>query len=292
VPFNTFVERLHTIINSVAETARELSERTQTVSTLSNDNETAIKDQQAEIEQIVVAIKQMASVVEGVTESVTETADKSAQADQTARSGREVVNQTTQQIEQLARDIESASETIHQLQGQTESIGSVLDVIRGVAEQTNLLALNAAIEAARAGEQGRGFAVVADEVRTLASRTQSSTTEIQEMIERLQEGAKIAVTKMTEGTRQAGASVEKAGEASKSLEEITGLVTVISDHTNQVATASEEQSQSTRQIADIIDNVSQVATKTAESSSEINTHTSSLADKAEHLTDLVKRFQL
>jgi len=290
--FNTFVERLHAIIQSVAETARELSEKTQTVSTLSNDNEVAIKDQQTEIEQIVVAIREMASVVEGVTESVTETADKSAQADQTARSGREVVNQTGHQIEQLAKDIESASETIHQLQGQTESIGTVLDVIRGVAEQTNLLALNAAIEAARAGEQGRGFAVVADEVRTLASRTQSSTTEIQEMIERLQEGAKIAVTKMAEGTRQAGASVEKAGEASKSLEEITALVTVISDHTNQVAAASEQQSQSTHQIAGIINNVSQVAEETAESSSEINRHTSGLAERAEHLAGLVKRFQL
>ena len=290
--FNTFVERLHAIIQSVSDTAREVSDKTQTVSSLSNDNEVAIKDQQAEIEQIVVAIQQMASVVEGVTESVTETADKSAQADQTARSGREVVNQTSQQIEHLAADIESASQTIHQLQSQTESIGTVLDVIRGVAEQTNLLALNAAIEAARAGEQGRGFAVVADEVRTLASRTQSSTTEIQEMIERLQEGAKIAVTKMAEGTRQAGASVEKAGEASKSLEEITALVTVISDHTNQVAAASEEQSQSTHQIADIINNVSQVAEATAESSSEINHHTSGLAERAGHLTSLVKRFQL
>lgn len=290
--FNTFVERLHSIISSVADTAQEVSENAHMVSQLSNENESAIKDQQAEIEQVVVAIKQMANVVQDVTESVSETAEKAHQADQSATNGKAVVNETTHQIENLASEIRRAAEVIDRLNKETVSIGSVLDVIRGVAEQTNLLALNAAIEAARAGEQGRGFAVVADEVRTLASRTQSSTTEIQEMIERLQVGAKEAVDMMAEGTSQAEASVQKAGEATHSLVDITELVSVIRDRTNQVAVASEEQSSATQQIEGNIDSISQVALSTAESSSRINSNTSSLAERAEQLTSLVNRFKL
>lgn len=290
--FNTFVERLHSIISSVADTSQEVSENAHMVSQLSNENENAIRNQQAEIEQVVVAVKQMANVVQDVTESVTETAEKASQADEAATSGKQVVNATTRQIENLAAEIRRASEVIARLNKETDSIGSVLDVIRGVAEQTNLLALNAAIEAARAGEQGRGFAVVADEVRTLASRTQSSTTEIQEMIERLQVGAKEAVNMMAEGTTQAEASVAKAGEATNSLEAITSLVSVIRDRTNQVAVASEEQSSATQQIEGNIDSISQVAISTAESSSRINSNTSSLAEMAEKLTSLVGRFKL
>ncbi|MGD8175201.1 methyl-accepting chemotaxis protein [Marinimicrobium sp. ARAG 43.8] len=290
--FNTFVERLHSIISSVATTSQEVSENAHMVSQLSNENERAIKNQQSEIEQVVVAIKQMANVVQDVTESVSETAEKALQADQSASSGKNVVNATTHQIENLAAEIRRASDVIDRLNKETVSIGSVLDVIRGVAEQTNLLALNAAIEAARAGEQGRGFAVVADEVRTLASRTQSSTTEIQEMIERLQVGAKEAVEMMAEGTTQAEASVTKAGEATSSLEDITELVSVIRDRTNQVAVASEEQSSATQQIEGNIDSISQVAVSTAESSSRINSNTSSLAEMAEKLTSLVGRFKL
>lgn len=290
--FNTFVERLHSIISSVADTAQEVSENATMVSQLSNENERAIKTQQSEIEQVVVAVKQMASVVQDVTYSVTETAEKSSQADESASSGKAVVISTTRQIENLAEQLKTAAEVIDRLRNETVSIGSVLDVIRGVAEQTNLLALNAAIEAARAGEQGRGFAVVADEVRTLASRTQSSTTEIQEMIERLQIGSKEAVEMMAAGTTLANSSVEQAGEATRSLEDITGIVSVIRDRTNQVAAAAEEQSAATKQIESNIESISSAAENSAETSSRINSNITSLADTAASLTDLVRRFKL
>ncbi len=290
--FNTFVERLHSIISSVADTAQEVNENATMVSQLSSENERAIKTQQSEIEQIVVAVKQMATVVQDVTISVSETAERASQADKSASSGKTIVINTTKQIEALAGEIRTASEVIDRLRNETVSIGSVLDVIRGIAEQTNLLALNAAIEAARAGEQGRGFAVVADEVRTLASRTQSSTTEIQDMIERLQVGSKEAVEMMAAGTAQASTSVEQAGEATRSLEDITGLVSVIRDRTNQVAAASEQQSAATKQIESNIDRISGAAENSAETSSRINSNITSLADTASSLSELVGRFKL
>ncbi|ARU27860.1 methyl-accepting chemotaxis protein [Cellvibrio sp. PSBB006] len=290
--FNTFVERLHTIIASVSETAQEVSGNAAVLSSLSRENEREIKTQQSEIQQIVVAVKEMASVVQNVTVSVTETADKSMQADGAASSGKTIVTNTMGQIKNLSEEIKTAAEVIDRLRKETVSIGSVLDVIRGVAEQTNLLALNAAIEAARAGEQGRGFAVVADEVRTLASRTQSSTTEIREMIERLQSGSHEAVEMMSAGTAQANSSVQQASEASSSLEHITEIVSVIRDRTNQIAAASEQQSAATRQIEHNIDRISSVATNTAESSVRITSNTEHLADMAARMAELVGRFKI
>ncbi len=290
--FNTFIQRLHSIIESVAETAQEVSSNADMLSLLSRENEGAIKTQQSDIHQIVEAMREMTSVVEDVSYSVTETAAKALEADSSANSGKATVTKTTSQIESLSHEIETASEVIDRLRTETVSIGSVLDVIRSIAEQTNLLALNAAIEAARAGEQGRGFAVVADEVRTLASRTQSSTTEIQQMIERLQIGSKEAVEMMTAGTAQASATVLQAGEATASLEDITSIVSVIRDRTNQIAAASEQQSAATKQIESSIGSISSVATSTAESSSRITANTGSLSDAAERMTALVGRFKL
>jgi methyl-accepting chemotaxis protein len=290
--FNTFVERLHSIISHVAETAQQVSGNADMLSQLSKESERSVHSQQSEIHEILAAIKEMTGVVEDVTYSVTETAAKASEADESAASGRTIVAKTTRQIDSLSKEIATASEVIDRLRNETVSIGSVLDVIRSIAEQTNLLALNAAIEAARAGEQGRGFAVVADEVRTLASRTQSSTTEIQEMIERLQIGSKEAVDMMAAGTAQASETLAYASEATDSLEDITGIVGVIRDRTNQIAAASEQQSATTKQISSNIDSISSAAVNTAESSSRITANAASLADVAERMTELVGRFKL
>lgn len=290
--FNQFVERLQSIIASVARTAQEVSDSAVNLSQMSRDNEREIRTQQTEIEHIVGAVKEMAGVVQDVTVSVTETADKSSQADGAAASGKNLVVNTMGQITHLSGDIKTAADVIDRLRKETVSIGSVLDVIRGIAEQTNLLALNAAIEAARAGEQGRGFAVVADEVRTLASKTQSSTTEIREMIERLQSGSHEAVEMMAAGTNQANTAVAQANDASHALERITEIVSVIRDRTNQIAAASEQQSAATRQIENNIDRISSVATHTAESSSRITTNTGNLAEMAARMAELVGRFRV
>ena len=290
--FNTFIERVHEIISDFSVTATELNGNATRLSDTAKETERGVVSQQAEIQQVVTAVREMAAVVEDVAHNVTQTADNAEQADTEAGEGNRVVTATMGQIESLSRDINAASEVIDKLQQETDNIGSVLDVIRGIAEQTNLLALNAAIEAARAGEQGRGFAVVADEVRTLASRTQTSTQEIQEMIERLQGGAREAVQMMEKGTAQAGESVTQAEAASRSLDAITEGVSSIKDKTNQMASASEEQSAATREIESNMNNIADAARQTSEGSVEIASSTAALAQMAAKMESIVKQFRL
>ncbi len=290
--FNTFIERVHSIIGEFSATATELNASTEKLSHTAKETEQGVISQQSEIQQVVTAVREMAAVVDDVANNVTQTADNAEEADREANSGKGVVTRTMSQIENLAADINAAADVIDKLRQETDSIGSVLDVIRGIAEQTNLLALNAAIEAARAGEQGRGFAVVADEVRTLASRTQTSTQEIQEMIERLQAGAREAVQMMEKGTSQAEESVKQAEEASRSLEAITGGVSSIKDKTNQIASASEEQSAATREMERNMDNIAGVARQTAEGSVEIASSTVELVNMAASMAKIVRQFKL
>ena len=192
--------------------------------------------------------KEVVETVSHLTAAVHEASQNAATAAQAARdasseadSGQGVVNSVTSSIHSLADEVERAASAIQKLEADSESIGAILEVIRGIADQTNLLALNAAIEAARAGEQGRGFAVVADEVRTLAQRTQEATEEINDMIARLQEGSSNAVKVMAEGRRQAELSVEQASKAGESLTAITGAISSISAMNEQIAAAVEQQ---------------------------------------------------
>ncbi len=289
--FNRFVGTIRDIVSQVAGSTAQLAAAAEQMSRISANANSGVQRQQQETEQVAAAMNQMAATAQEMAQNAGLAADSATRADTQAAGGRQVVAQTVDSIDNLARAVEQAAEVIHQLEDDSDSIGSVVDVIRGIAEQTNLLALNAAIEAARAGEQGRGFAVVADEVRTLASRTQQSTAEIKAIIETLQKGASDAVAMMTKGRVQANASVEQAARAGAALEEIAGSVDNITDMNRHIADAAAQQEQVAEEINRNIANITQVAEQTAEGTQQLAASSTQLAQLAEQLQGLVGRFK-
>ena len=195
-------------------------------------------------------------------------------------------------IEQLASEVDEASRVINKLHQDSASIGGILDVIRGIAEQTNLLALNAAIEAARAGEQGRGFAVVADEVRSLASKTQESTQEIQSMIESLQAGAEEAVNAMSKGKHQAVSCVEQSDLANEALNSITLAVSQAHDVSEEISNAANEQQQVAQEISERLESIVAIAEQTAEGANQTSISSAEVAKLAEELRQSVEQFKV
>lgn len=290
--FNQFVEKVHGITCQYGDSTEDLTKAAQVLAQTTEKTSTGVIKQQQEIDQIAIAINQVTCTVQEVAQNVSMAAKDAEKADWQATQGKNIVGDTMLAIEGLASEIESASEVTGNVQKESDNIGAVLEVIGSITEQTNLLALNAAIEAARAGEQGRGFAVVADEVRTLASRTQSSTQEIREMIERLQSGAKQAVTMMESGRSRASQTVDHAVKAGESLEAITSAVSVIKDMTQQIASASEQQSTVTEEINQRIMNISQVANQTSEESRQIRKGSEDLATLATGLRNIISKFKL
>ena len=285
-------EKLHAMIFSMNESSSELAASAEELATVSEENTRGVHTQQSEIHQAATAMNQMAATVQEVAKNAASAAASANDADQEALNGQSVVNENITSIKHLAEQVDSAANIIEQVGTDSDNIGSVLDVIKGVAEQTNLLALNAAIEAARAGEQGRGFAVVADEVRTLAQRTQESTQEIESMITRLQESASQAVESMSAGREQAQVSVEKASTAGSSLRTITQSVATISDMNTQIASAAEEQSSVAEEINKNINNVSHITEQSAAAVNQITASSEELARMATHLQQLIDRFSI
>jgi len=290
--FNLFMDKLQTTIKQVVDIALPLSEMAISVSTTALETNKITLDQQQGALQTKDAVENMNISVQTVAHSASLASSASTEASSISKEGAIVVEKTVQTINSLAKTVENSSTVIDKLEADSKQVGAVLDVIKGIADQTNLLALNAAIEAARAGEQGRGFAVVADEVRTLASRTQDSTTEIQKTIEQLQIAARSAVEAMSNGRSLAEKGVSEVSLAGESLAAITSSVEQINAMTTDIATATNDQSTVATEIVSHVDNISMTTKVTHQSSEELAEVSSNLADLANNLQILTKGFKV
>jgi len=285
IDISDMVQRINQSVYTLSTSAEEMSH-------VSDQANQAMMGQRQETDQVATAMNQMTATVHEVAQNAQLAADSASQASSEVSTGQGVVNDAIRAIASLVQKVEQASDVIHNLESDSVEIGSVLDVIRSIAEQTNLLALNAAIEAARAGEQGRGFAVVADEVRVLAQRTQTSTEEIQKMIERLQSGSHEAVEAMNQSRSQADVTRDTAAEAGKVLTAITSSVTNINDMNALIASAAEEQNAVAEEINRNIVNISQASETTAESVASTARSSEDLRNVAEELKHVVSRLKV
>ena len=289
---NKLTGNLRKLIEGIANRATQLATAAEQSSNVSDETTNSIDEQRRQIEQVATATQEMNSTASEMADGADQALSEIQHSDDEAKRVRQISDKNRATIESLAKEIKGASEVIDQLSENSKNIGGILDVIRGIADQTNLLALNAAIEAARAGEQGRGFAVVADEVRTLASRTQESTEEIQDMIESLQNDSQRAVTVMNKGREQAELSVQQSDEAAQALQSITESVHQASDSSNHIANAAKEQSSTAHDISERLESIVSIAEQTASGSKQTAQASNEVAKLADELQDSIKSFRV
>ena len=290
--FNIMTEQFAQVVSQIISSSHQVASSSEELSAITEQTGQSMYQQQEQTEQVATAMNQMTATAMEVSRNIAGTANAANDAHSETAEGRRVVEEAVQAVQKLAGQIEGAAEVIHQLEQDSENINTVLDVIKGVAEQTNLLALNAAIEAARAGEQGRGFAVVADEVRTLAGRTQESTEEINQVIEKLQAGSRKAVDVMKKSREEAHSVVEQASKAGNSLAIISEAVAKINDMSTQIASAAEEQNATAEEINRNIINISSMSNETSQGAQQTVTATEDLARLGTELQSLVIQFKI
>jgi len=289
---NIFIKKVQHLVSQIQGSSTQLSNESASLAVNVDSGNSALEEQKRDIDQVATAMNEMTATVSEVANNASAASDSAKEASDASNTGQSVVRANIESIRSLASEVDSAGSIIESLAEDTQSIGSVLDVIRGIAEQTNLLALNAAIEAARAGEQGRGFAVVADEVRTLASRTQESTQEIQQMIERLQSGAKNAVEAMHKGKDKASHSVEHSTNVQEALSSITSLISQITDMNTQIATAAREQNDVAEDINRNIVNVHTLFESNVEISQKSAVSGNIVSNLAQELQSMISQFKV
>jgi len=290
--FNSFVANIQSVVSDVQQGTGELKENVTALRQTASSSRASVESQQTEIDMVATAINEMSAAAGEIAQSAQQTADAANAADDDSRSSLDTVKASREAVQQLSKEIASAADVINTLGKDVSDITSVLEVIQGIAEQTNLLALNAAIEAARAGEAGRGFAVVADEVRNLASRTQDSTGEINNMIERLQKGADNAVEVMKASIAVSNVSMEKAEDAMEALNRIAESITSISQMTSQIATASEEQTSVTEELNSSITRIADQGQEAATAASENDVYSGQIESIGNTLNQNVSRFRV
>lgn len=290
--FNQFMNKLHESINEVVKSIQPLARVSTDLGDMTNKTSQITDEQSRATDEVTRYVDDMFSSVQNVAQNASSAAEAAREADSEAKAGRSVVTQSVESINDLAGEVERAAEVIRKLEADTENVGTILDVIKGIAEQTNLLALNAAIEAARAGEQGRGFAVVADEVRTLASRTQDSTQEIQRVIEELQTAARSAAEVMSHSQDQAKMSVEQAAKTDASLATITEKVESITRMNTEIASATGEQEKVSNSIKTNVDGIRTNANAAVKNVQEVEEASESLLEISKNLRKITGQFKV
>jgi len=290
--FNSFVDKIQLLVQQVVGSMTSMSELIQDLVDVAQNTSQGVQDQGQETEQVAAAINEMSATSQDVSKNAGGAAISASSADKEAVEAKAVVAMTIDSIGLLANEIENGVQVINDLEVDVDNITSMVGVIQGIAEQTNLLALNAAIEAARAGEQGRGFAVVADEVRSLASKTQSTTEEIQEMITRLQHGAQSAVAVMQSSKEKGASTVQEVNKTDKSLEDIVLAVSTINDMNTQIASAAGEQTLAIDEISRSITNIADVADQTADGAKNTENSCVRLADLAQQISQQLGQFKV
>ncbi|MNO92848.1 Methyl-accepting chemotaxis protein McpS [compost metagenome] len=290
--FNTFLGKLQSMISQVVTSVQKVSDSSEHTADIAIRTNQGVHKQMAEIDLVATAVHEMTATAQDVARNATHAAQAASNADQAAHQGLAIVRDTSHSISALAEEIGRAVGVVQNLARDSENINAILIAIRAIAEQTNLLALNAAIEAARAGEQGRGFAVVADEVRNLAQKTQQATEEIQQMIQQLQQGTRDVVRVMEDSQGKTDDSVQQAARAAEALESITQAVSVINDMNTQIASAAEEQSAVAEDINRNVINIGQVANEVAGGADESSTASAELTKLAEQQRRLINQFRV